>query len=555
MYCTDELSVSIFETLKFSFFSPNVPVLVYYSHLTAIVACLFLSFFIIHHNRKLLSAKILVAISVIFSLWSAGDILLWTQIDSSIIMLIWSLWFSVFTTIFLLSFYFLYAFIKQKDASMPWKIFFTVPALLVLLLSPTAYNLSGFNLADCSAIENSLMINLVYILTSLIFLSICIFGIREFKKATDSISRRRIAFSTIGIVLFLTCFSIATYIASIANLFNAEPDTFTIEQYGYFGMTIFIAFLTYSIVKYKAFNVKLLAAQALVATLILLIGSQFFFIRNPVSLVLNGITFALSTIFGLLLVKSVQREIHTREQLERLADELQRANAGQETFIHFLSHEMKGYFSVARNAFSAIIEGDYGPVSPELTAMAGTALQRTSDGVDTVENILKSANLKSGKVAYTMKPFDIGNSIIAVIKAMEQNIKARRLTLQAKVAEGPDYIINGDQENLTRHVIRNLIDNAINYTPSGNIEVELVRKDSSVLLSIKDSGVGINAEDKKRLFTEGGRGKDATKVNAHSTGHGLFIAKNIVDAHKGKIWAESEGDGKGTTFYVELPVK
>jgi signal transduction histidine kinase len=66
--------------------------------------------------------------------------------------------------------------------------------------------------------------------------------------------------------------------------------------------------------------------------------------------------------------------------------------------------------------------------------------------------------------------------------------------------------------------------------------------------------VGITSEDREKLFTEGGHGVNSIKINVHSTGYGLFIAKKITDAHKGKIWVESEGAGKGSTFFVELPV-
>ena len=68
------------------------------------------------------------------------------------------------------------------------------------------------------------------------------------------------------------------------------------------------------------------------------------------------------------------------------------------------------------------------------------------------------------------------------------------------------------------------------------------------------AGVGISNEDKPHLFTEGGRGKESLKVNVHSTGYGLYIAKQIVETHKGRIWAESDGAGKGSAFFVELPV-
>jgi signal transduction histidine kinase len=72
---------------------------------------------------------------------------------------------------------------------------------------------------------------------------------------------------------------------------------------------------------------------------------------------------------------------------------------------------------------------------------------------------------------------------------------------------------------------------------------------------VKDTGVGITEEDKARLFTEGGHGKDSQTINAHSTGYGLFIAKQITEAHGGTIRAESEGAGKGSIFVVEFPTQ
>ncbi|MCE9549248.1 ATP-binding protein, partial [Candidatus Nomurabacteria bacterium] len=77
-------------------------------------------------------------------------------------------------------------------------------------------------------------------------------------------------------------------------------------------------------------------------------------------------------------------------------------------------------------------------------------------------------------------------------------------------------------------------------------------KGNKILFSVKDTGVGITPEDKKLLFTEGGRGKDSVNVNVDSTGYGLYSVKLIMDAHQGKVWAESEGAGKGAQFFIEL---
>ena len=86
------------------------------------------------------------------------------------------------------------------------------------------------------------------------------------------------------------------------------------------------------------------------------------------------------------------------------------------------------------------------------------------------------------------------------------------------------------------------------------MRVEISKTDNALRMTVTDTGVGITPEDMTRLFKEGGHGSDSIKVNVHSTGYGLYIAKSIVEAHGGKIWAESEGAGKGSRFIVELPV-
>jgi signal transduction histidine kinase len=82
--------------------------------------------------------------------------------------------------------------------------------------------------------------------------------------------------------------------------------------------------------------------------------------------------------------------------------------------------------------------------------------------------------------------------------------------------------------------------------------VSLEKKDGKILFSVKDTGIGLTPEDKKNLFTEGGRGKDSVKFNVDSTGYGLYSVKLIVEAHGARVWAESEGAGKGSEFFVEF---
>lgn len=242
-------------------------------------------------------------------------------------------------------------------------------------------------------------------------------------------------------------------------------------------------------------------------------------------------------------------------ELARLKKELEAANQQQESLLHFVSHEVKAFLTEGQNAFAGIVEGDFGEPPKKILDVAKIALEKMRAGVATVMGILDAANLKRGTIAYKYEPFDFKKAAEEIINRLMPLVFERGLTLTCACEGENAFEIEGDRDKLERHVIRNLIDNAIRYTPRGNILVTLLRTDGMLRFSVKDSGVGITPEDRARLFTEGGKGKDSLKVNVDSTGYGLFVAKSVVEAHGGKIWAESEGAEKGSTFIVELPVK
>ena len=553
MFCTDTYSIELFQSLSFYIFSPVAPPLLYYSHVPAAVVALLLSLFVISKNREALEAKILVTISLLYSAWAIMNLFIWTQIDIRVVMYLWSFWFTFFTLIFILSFYFLYVFVKKMDVPFGIKALFVASLLPIILLSSTPFNLSSFNIGGCNAVENPMMIGYSYLLTTIIFISMVVFAFNEYYKVTKE-SKQRIALVSLGVLLFLISFSVATYVPSVLNLFQSDADTFAMEMYGFFGMTIFIGFLAYLIVRYKAFNIKLLAAQALVFALVALIASEFFFVRNTTNKILTGITLFLAIGFGFFLVKSVKREVQQRERIEKLAGELQETNTRQETLMHFIGHEVKGYLTKDASAFAAIVQGDFGMPPDGMKPFVERALLQSREGALSVENILTASNQKKGTVSYTKEPFDLNALIAEVVEKARPATEEKGLTLTFSADEScVPYTFNGDKAKIGDNVLRNIIDNSINYTPSGSVAVSLKKENQKFVFAVKDTGIGITEEDKKHLFTEGGHGEDSQKVNIHSTGYGLFIAKNIVEAHGGTIRAESEGEGKGSTFIVELP--
>ncbi len=241
------------------------------------------------------------------------------------------------------------------------------------------------------------------------------------------------------------------------------------------------------------------------------------------------------------------------EKVKERTKSLAEANTRQEGLLHFISHEIKGYLTEGQNAFAGIVEGDYGAISMPIKSLAETALARMRDGVSTVMNILDASNLKKGTVAYKKESFDFRATVEEAVETLRAKATGKKLTLEYTVDGNAPYQFVGDKEKIAEHVLRNLIDNAIRYTPQGSIHVSLTHSGKAIRFSVKDTGVGITDEDRPRLFTEGGHGKDSIKVNVDSTGYGLFIAKQVTEAHGGTIRAESAGAGKGSEFVVELP--
>ena len=198
-------------------------------------------------------------------------------------------------------------------------------------------------------------------------------------------------------------------------------------------------------------------------------------------------------------------------------------------------------------------KSDYGQISPDLKGMTTMALTEVRKGVATVMDILDASNLKKGTVTFTKKQFDLRKAVETVVLDLHESAETKGLKLSVQLPSEPIQL-EGDEEKIVKHLIRNIVDNSIKYTRQGSVAVSLTKNGSTARLIVEDTGIGITPEDMANLFTEGGRGKDSIKVNVHSTGYGLYIAKQIVDAHGGTIKAESAGEGKGSRFVVELPL-
>lgn len=530
----------------------QIPVgLLLYSHIpTGIIALLFGTYIFVTSRTR--EAFALFVVSAAFALWCFADLSSWFAfLGSGVTMFTWSLLDMFGLIFFFFSFYFLYTFIYKEDLPVWQKVFGIALILPTVLSTLLGMNLLAFDANTCEALEHPLIKNYPYVAQFIFIISSFVMGIHAYIHAPGKKERIERLFATIGVLVFLVFFFTATFTTSIlVNYEKWAEYAYNFEIYGLFGIPVLIICLGYLIVRYRAFDVKVFAAQALVAVLIVVMAAEYAFVESLVNRILVAITLILTGFAGVLLVRSVKREIEQRERIQLLATDLEKANKQQIILIGFITHQIKGFVAKSRNIFAGLREGDYGVMPEAAKPLIEEGFNSDTRGVETIKQILDASNVKSGKVEYKNEIFDLKATLEEIIKDLKLAADAKGLALTSTFEQ---ISFTGDRGQLV-NAFKNLIDNSIKYTPSGSVDVSLKSMENKIHFEIHDTGVGIDAEDMSHLFTEGGHGKNSQKVNVESTGFGLYIVKNIIEAHKGKVWAESEGEGKGSRFIVELPV-
>lgn len=336
----------------------------------------------------------------------------------------------------------------------------------------------------------------------------------------------------------------------ITDLMLPATGIFNYTWLGPIFTLILVSSVFISILRYNLFNIKVILTEFISIILIVILAVEALMETNRTLFIIKSLGMIPIILASYLLIKSVYKEVEMRTKIEILAKDLESANAEQENLIHFITHQIKGFLSKSRNIYSMILEGDYGPISDTLKPIMQEGLNSETKGVALVKEILDSANLKKGTLQYNMSQIDFGKCVEEIFEEQKNNATDKGLNIKFDKEDG-QYTMIGDIEQI-RHVVKNLIDNSIKYTEKGEVDVKLFNRDDRIVFCVKDTGVGINPDDRNRLFTAGGKGKDSLKINVDSTGFGLFIVKKIVDDHKGKVWVESDGQNKGSSFFVEF---
>ncbi len=225
-------------------------------------------------------------------------------------------------------------------------------------------------------------------------------------------------------------------------------------------------------------------------------------------------------------------------------------------FVSLAAHQLRTPLSAIKWTLKMLLEGDLGKISEEQKEFLQKTYQSNERMINLINDLLDVTRIEEGRYLFKPTLARLKNVVQFVINSYQAEADRRKIKLGFKIPERKLPEVTMDVEKM-RLVIQNLIDNAIKYSPQGGeatISLKYSKKEKEIEFSIKDSGVGIPKDQRPRVFTKFFRGANVMRMETEGSGLGLFIAKNIVEAHGGRIWFESEEE-KGTTFYFTLPVE
>jgi signal transduction histidine kinase len=550
---------------KFVVFSDNVfGTLVYYSHFIALVPAVFFALLLIQNNRRSLANILLFLMLLCFGAWIYFDLILWATDRPEFSMFFWAAVVFIEPLIYALAVYLLDVFVNREDVSFKKKLGLFIPLLPIIVLLPTNFVLLGFDLTNCdrAIVEGFISNYYVYTVELLYVFWLLFFSFRAYRRS-GNVQRKQILIITSGLVFFLLSFA-------SGNIVGSMTENWSLAQAGIIGMPIFLGFLTFAVVRFGALNIKIISTQVLVFTLAFLIGSLVFVVQEALSIWISVITFLLAVFFGAILIRSVKHEIKLREQLQSLANDLRFTNRSLEQantrlkeldvqkteFVSFATHQLRSPLTAMKGYSSLILEGDYGKISESLRG----AVEKISESANTlttvVNDYLNITRIELGGMQYVMKIHDMKGIVKEVISDLAPSIAKAGVKLKLNIDENSKYLVTVDIGKM-KQVVGNIIDNALKYSAQGNVTVTLSKdtQKHTIELEVKDDGIGMSPEIIPQLFSRFRRADNASKANIRGTGLGLYVAKQLITAMHGNISAESEGEGKGSRFLMELPAE
>jgi len=257
-----------------------------------------------------------------------------------------------------------------------------------------------------------------------------------------------------------------------------------------------------------------------------------------VALIVIGVTITL-TIINYFVIRG----------FERLAE----ANQLKSEFVNIVSHQLRTPLTNIKWTINLMLRRNIKDLTGQQLEKIETIKENNQRMIDLVNDLLSVSRIEQGRLGLRPEKIYLEKMIQGLIKEYIPLAEASNVNLSLKTEENIPLILIDPQR--IKFVLQNLIDNAIRYSRGkGQVKIRLLKKGKLIRCQIEDKGVGIPLVDQKKIFQKFFRSQNIMKYQTQGTGLGLFIAKAIIDASKGKIGFQSQ-EGKGSIFWFEIPLK
>ena len=378
------------------------------------------------------------------------------------------------------------------------------------------------------------------------------------------------------------------FLGSLTTLFISALSSFILPHFGIFlfagidsiGFLIFLIAIAYSITRHHLFNIKLIAIEFITFALWIIMLVRIILAQNTQEMLIESGLLIITIIFGILLIRTSLREMRQKEELEDLNQnleqkvaeqthevkrayelekkakrELEKLNETKDQFIMITQHNLRTPVTSIRWELESMLSGAHGELSADLRK----TLEDTSGSVDTltriVDDFLNITALKVGSQILNLAPGNMKPLLQDVIRELRIDIENMHLTIDYPEDEKSWPIIQMDS-NKMREVLLIVIENAVRYNINeGSINILTDTENGIFKITVENTGVGITSEDRGNLFERlFYRSKKAQITHPGGMGIGLSVSRAIVRAHHGNITIHSEGESKGATVTITLPL-
>ncbi|MBU2068465.1 hypothetical protein KKE13_02725 [Patescibacteria group bacterium] len=253
--------------------------------------------------------------------------------------------------------------------------------------------------------------------------------------------------------------------------------------------------------------------------------------------------------------KTLQKEVNSQtKELKDANIRLQQLDKAKSEFISLASHQLRTPLTIIKGYISMILEGTWGQVIGKQREQLDKIYSSNERLIKLVEDLLTVSRIESGRLEFDWELVSLEEMVESVIREFSQVTAKKELYLKFIQPKKALSKIKIDSLKI-RQVVQNLVDNALHYTKRGGAIIRLKQEQNKIIFSIKDTGIGISSKEQVILFEKFSRGREVGKMHTEGVGLGLYLGAKMIEAHHGRIWVESEGGDKGSTFFFSLPIK